>query len=73
MEPKALPYGLIIMCKTEALERHAGATWLFLFEMNDFTIEKLNFLNQATTSQSVSIQESAHFLKPLDHIHVHKR
>ena len=73
MEPKVLPYGLIAICNVEALERHTGTAWLFLFEMDDFTIEKLNCLNQATTSQSVSIQESAHFLKPLDHIHVHKR
>ena len=73
MEPTALPYRLIIMRKTEALEKHTGATWLFLIEINDCTIEKRNCLNQATTSQSVSIQESARFLKPLGHIHVHKR
>ena len=73
MEPTVLPYRLIIMRKTEALERHAGATWLFLIEINDCTIEKRNCLNPATMSQSVSIQESAHFLKPLGHIHVHKR
>ena len=73
MEPRALPYRFIIMRKTEALEMHIGTSWLLLIEMNDCTIEKPNCLNPATMSQSVSIQESAHFLKPLGHIHVHKR
>ena len=36
-------------------------------------MQKLNRLNQATMSQSVSIQSPMLFLKPLGHIPVHKR